>query len=112
MLYNNRCTDKDVEVLRKTSSNIIGKDGIRATRLCTHNEDVNRLNESELKALPDKEHFFKSIDNNNDLLAEIDSNALSSIPPVLILKKGAQVYLICMIVINMNYYVNKLTSFL
>lgn len=40
-----------VERLKQTEKNTVERDGIKATRLCTHREDVNHINQEHLKKL-------------------------------------------------------------
>ena len=49
-----RCPDYVCTTLRATAKQNIQKDGILATRLCTHKEDVNEINEYHLQKLNGK----------------------------------------------------------
>lgn len=51
-----RCPDYVYTTLRATAKQNIQKDGILATRLCTHKEDVNEINEYHLQKLNGKIH--------------------------------------------------------
>ncbi|XP_042234134.1 ATP-dependent DNA helicase PIF1-like isoform X3 [Homarus americanus] len=46
-----RCTEDMVDCLKSTESNEVEKDGIKATRLCTHREDVDHINQEHLNKL-------------------------------------------------------------
>ena len=46
-----RCTPDLERSLIATGKNVIEKDGILATRLCTHKEDVNEINNLKLNQL-------------------------------------------------------------
>ena len=46
-----RCTPDLERSLVATGKNVIEKDGILATRLCTHKEDVNEINNLKLNQL-------------------------------------------------------------
>lgn len=49
-----RCPDFVVSALEETVKNCIQTDGIQATRLCTHKEDVDFINRHELNNLKGK----------------------------------------------------------
>lgn len=49
--YFHRCKEEMVERLKQTEKNTVERDGIKATRLCTHREDVNHINQEHLKKL-------------------------------------------------------------
>ena len=51
-----RCPDMVQNTLRGTAKNNIQKDGILATRLCTHKEDVDQINVYQLEKLTGR-HF-------------------------------------------------------
>ena len=46
-----RCPEYVVNTLKATSKNVIHQDGIQATRLCTHKEDVEEINKHHLHKL-------------------------------------------------------------
>lgn len=46
-----RCSDENHQILRQTVHHEIQKNGILATRLCTHKEDVNKINQYHLGKL-------------------------------------------------------------
>ncbi|XP_063554663.1 ATP-dependent DNA helicase PIF1 isoform X2 [Gorilla gorilla gorilla] len=47
-----RCSDEVTRQLQATASHKVGRDGIVATRLCTHQDDVALTNERRLQELP------------------------------------------------------------
>ncbi|KAM9129875.1 ATP-dependent DNA helicase PIF1 isoform 3-T3 [Pangshura tecta] len=47
-----RCTDEVTRQLLQTATNRVERDGILATRLCTHKDDVELTNERRLQQLP------------------------------------------------------------
>ena len=51
MYFSYRCPDYVYTTLRATAKQNIQRDGILATRLCTHKEDVNQINEHHLQKL-------------------------------------------------------------
>ena len=50
-----RCPLEVAEALKKTSHHNIEKEGVLATRLCTHKEDVDLINGQQLIKLPGNE---------------------------------------------------------
>lgn len=63
------------------------------TRLFTHNADVDRINQQELKKLDEKEHQFGAVKKGNPVMSErLLENSL--VMPILTLKKGARVLFI------------------
>lgn len=60
-----RVTEEVTARLLKSASNPIERDGIVATRLCTHKDDVELTNENKLKQLPgllETSHAVHNID--------------------------------------------------
>ena len=49
-----RCPEHVHSTLRATAQHNIQRDGILATRLCTHKEDVDQINDYHLKKLQGK----------------------------------------------------------
>uniref|UniRef100_A0A8B9R625 ATP-dependent DNA helicase PIF1 n=1 Tax=Astyanax mexicanus TaxID=7994 RepID=A0A8B9R625_ASTMX len=82
-----RVTEEVTTQLLKSANNRIERDGILATRLCTHKDDVELTNENKLKQLP----VFEAVDSDPMLVKTID--AQSPVGAVLQLKVGAQVML-------------------
>lgn len=46
-----RCTEEVISLLMQTATNRSERDGILATRLCTHKDDVELTNERRLRQL-------------------------------------------------------------
>ncbi|GAB0193053.1 ATP-dependent DNA helicase PIF1 [Grus japonensis] len=86
-----RCTEEVTRLLMQTASNRSEHDGILATRLCTHKDDVEVTNERRLQQLSGKVHTFEALDSDPMLVKLIDAQC-----PVggrVELKLGAQVML-------------------
>lgn len=60
-----------------------------ATKLCTHKENVNQINEIHLSKLPCEKKVFYASDTDNSMSAMIDNQV--PVGETLELKKGAQV---------------------
>ncbi|XP_058273888.1 ATP-dependent DNA helicase PIF1 isoform X2 [Hemibagrus wyckioides] len=86
-----RVTEEVTARLLKSASNPIERDGIVATRLCTHKDDVELTNENKLKQLPGPLRVFEALDSDPMLVKTIDSQ--SPVGHTLQLKVGAQVML-------------------
>ena len=86
-----RCPPQVAEKLTATASNEIEQNGIKATKLFTHREDVDQLNQQELASLPGKEKSFWGEDSHPSM--EQNLNGLCPVPKELVLKVGAQVML-------------------
>uniref|UniRef100_A0A672US29 ATP-dependent DNA helicase PIF1 n=1 Tax=Strigops habroptila TaxID=2489341 RepID=A0A672US29_STRHB len=86
-----RCTEEVTRQLMQTADNRSERDGILATRLCTHKDDVEITNERRLQQLPGEVHAFEALDSDPMLVKLIDAQC-----PVggrVELKLGAQVML-------------------
>ncbi|XP_052521751.1 ATP-dependent DNA helicase PIF1 [Tympanuchus pallidicinctus] len=86
-----RCTEEVISLLTQTATNRSERDGILATRLCTHNDDVELTNERRLRQLSGDLHAFEALDSDPMLVKLIDTQC-----PVggrVELKVGAQVML-------------------
>ncbi|OXB80076.1 UNVERIFIED_CONTAM: hypothetical protein H355_012999 [Colinus virginianus] len=86
-----RCTEEVISLLTQTATNRSERDGILATRLCTHKDDVELTNERRLQQLSGELHAFEALDSDPMLLKLIDAQC-----PVggrVELKVGAQVML-------------------
>ena len=81
-------------MLQATSENEIECHGIRATRLFTHTEDVNQINERELSNLPGSSRRFTAEDSTTNSSGEEYLNSMCPVPKMLELKLGAQVMLV------------------
>ncbi|XP_055058561.2 ATP-dependent DNA helicase PIF1 isoform X1 [Misgurnus anguillicaudatus] len=86
-----RVTEEVTAQLLKSAYHCIERDGILATRLCTHKDDVELTNENKLKQLPGPVRVFEAVDSDPMLVQTIDSQ--SPVGRLLQLKVGAQVML-------------------
>lgn len=77
------------DVLLKTSTQTIEKDGILATRLCSHTKDADIINETKLKELSGESRFFEAQDSI--IGSSIQFEQQTSVATKLELKVGAQV---------------------
>ncbi|KAK2505184.1 hypothetical protein MC885_014465 [Smutsia gigantea] len=87
-----RCSDEVTRQLRATAAHKVGRDGIVATRLCTHQEDVALTNERRLQALPGEVHNFEAMDSDPGQAQTLDAQC--PVSRLLHLKLGAQVMLV------------------
>ncbi|KAM5178641.1 ATP-dependent DNA helicase PIF1 [Callospermophilus lateralis] len=87
-----RCSDEVTRQLRATAAHKVGRDGIVATRLCTHQDDVALTNEKRLQELPGEVHSFEAMDSNPELARTLDAQC--PVGRLLQLKLGAQVMLV------------------
>ncbi|XP_044915102.1 ATP-dependent DNA helicase PIF1 isoform X3 [Felis catus] len=87
-----RCSDEVTHQLQATASHKVGRDGIVATRLCTHQDDVALTNERRLQELPGEVHSFKAMDSDPEQARTL--NAHCPVSQILQLKLGAQVMLV------------------
>ncbi|XP_051664529.1 ATP-dependent DNA helicase PIF1 [Manacus candei] len=86
-----RCTEEVTRQLMQTATNRSERDGILATRLCTHKDDVEITNERRLQQLSGEVHTYEALDSDPMLVKLIDAQC-----PVggrVELKLGAQVML-------------------
>lgn len=86
-----KCDDEVMDILKSSTSHRVDKDGIRATRLCTHKADVDLLNREQLKLLPGEARTFKAIDSHPKMAALMDSHCPTA--REVTFKIGAQVIL-------------------
>ncbi|XP_069128718.1 ATP-dependent DNA helicase PIF1-like [Argopecten irradians] len=86
-----RCPDFVETTLRATSKHNIQKNGILATRLCTHKEDVDEINKYQMSKLNATPKIFLSTDNDTSYSKQIDG--LCPVPHKLELRVGTQVML-------------------
>lgn len=89
-LREGRCEEEDVRVLRETRSHVAGE-GIVATRLCTHTDDVATINRRELERCEGEERRFTASDSEPSMARFLDSH--TPVEQVLKLRVGAQVML-------------------
>uniref|UniRef100_A0A8C3VQV7 ATP-dependent DNA helicase PIF1 n=1 Tax=Catagonus wagneri TaxID=51154 RepID=A0A8C3VQV7_9CETA len=86
-----RCSDEVTRQLRATAAHKVGRDGIVATRLCTHQDDVALTNEKRLQELPGEVHSFEAMDSDPEQARTLDAQC--PVSQHLHLKLGAQVML-------------------
>uniref|UniRef100_A0A8C4YG51 ATP-dependent DNA helicase n=1 Tax=Gopherus evgoodei TaxID=1825980 RepID=A0A8C4YG51_9SAUR len=86
-----RCTDEVTRQLLQTATNRVERDGILATRLCTHKDDVELTNERRLQQLPGEMHSYEAVDSDPMLVKAIDAQC--PVSHCIQLKPGAQVIL-------------------
>ncbi|XP_054983759.1 ATP-dependent DNA helicase PIF1 [Sorex araneus] len=87
-----RCSDEVTRRLQATAAHKVGRDGIMATRLCTHQDDVALTNEKRLQELPGELHCFEAMDSDPEHARTLDAQCPAS--RLLQLKQGAQVMLV------------------
>uniref|UniRef100_A0A8C2VKX3 ATP-dependent DNA helicase PIF1 n=1 Tax=Chinchilla lanigera TaxID=34839 RepID=A0A8C2VKX3_CHILA len=87
-----RCSDEVTRQLRATAAHKVGRDGVVATRLCTHQDDVVLTNERRLQELPGEVHSFEALDSHPELARALDAQC--PVSRLLQLKLGAQVMLV------------------
>ena len=68
---------------------MIEQEGILATKLCTHKENVNQINEIHLSRLPGEKRVFQAMDSDSSTCTMLDSQV--PVGQTLELKEGAQV---------------------
>ncbi|XP_034039033.1 ATP-dependent DNA helicase PIF1 [Thalassophryne amazonica] len=86
-----RVTEEVTAKLMRSAYHCIERDGILATRLCTHKDDVELTNENKLQQLPGSMRVFEAVDSDPALVNIIDAH--SPVNRRLQLKVGAQVML-------------------
>ncbi|KAG7227193.1 hypothetical protein INR49_013992 [Caranx melampygus] len=86
-----RVTEEVTGKLMESAYHHIERDGILATRLCTHKDDVELTNENKLQQLPGAVRVFEALDSDPALVKTIDAH--SPVSRLIQLKVGAQVLL-------------------
>ncbi|KAM8850934.1 ATP-dependent DNA helicase PIF1 [Spinachia spinachia] len=86
-----RVTEDVAARLMNSAYNRIERDGVLATRLCTHKDDVELTNENKLQQLPGSARVFEALDSDPALVKTIDAH--SPVCRLIQLKVGAQVML-------------------
>ncbi|KAK5919289.1 hypothetical protein CgunFtcFv8_023192 [Champsocephalus gunnari] len=86
-----RVTEEVTAKLMESAYHRIEKDGILATRLCTHKDDVELTNDNKLQQLPGSARVFEALDSDPALVKTIDAH--SPVSRLIQLKVGAQVML-------------------
>ncbi|XP_004712039.2 ATP-dependent DNA helicase PIF1 [Echinops telfairi] len=87
-----RCTDEMTRQLQATAAHKVERDGIVATRLCTHQDDVALTNQRWLQELPGEVHSFEATDSDPEQARTLDAQCPAN--RLLQLKLGAQVMLL------------------
>ncbi|XP_059151761.1 ATP-dependent DNA helicase PIF1-like [Physella acuta] len=85
------CPPTVARTLQETGDKRIEKDGVVATKLCTHKVDVEQINISKLKELAGESYMFTASDVDEAYTQQL--NTLCPVPAFLELKVGAQVML-------------------
>lgn len=95
-----RCPQAVSDLLVSTQSQDIEREGLRATKLCTHKEDVEAINSRELQALGGTEQRFVAQDSNPQMTRTLDT--MCPVGQVITLKVGAQVIILikCLLIRN------------
>ncbi|XP_034743457.1 ATP-dependent DNA helicase PIF1 [Etheostoma cragini] len=86
-----RVTEEVTEKLMGSAYHHIERDGILASRLCTHKDDVELTNDKKLQQLPGSVRVFEALDSDPALVKTIDAH--SPVSKLIQLKVGAQVML-------------------
>lgn len=86
-----RVTEEVTAKLLQSAYHQIERDGILATRLCTHKDDVELTNDNKLQQLPGSARVFEALDSDPALVRTIDAH--SPVGRIIQLKVGAQVML-------------------
>ncbi|KAK5859744.1 hypothetical protein PBY51_021275 [Eleginops maclovinus] len=86
-----RVTEEVTAKLMESAYHRIEKEGILATRLCTHKDDVELTNDNKLQQLPGSVRVFEALDSDPALVKTIDAH--SPVSRLIQLKVGAQVML-------------------
>ncbi|XP_066480151.1 ATP-dependent DNA helicase PIF1 [Tiliqua scincoides] len=86
-----RCTEEVTRQLTLTATHKVERDGILATRLCTHKDDVELTNARRLQELPGEPRSFKAVDSDPVLMNILDAQC--PVSSMIELKQGAQVML-------------------
>ncbi|XP_018334205.1 ATP-dependent DNA helicase PIF1 [Agrilus planipennis] len=84
-------TSEISEKLLATSKQVIEQNGILATRLCSHTQDADSINQSKLSNLPGDSKVFEAEDSDKSMSYILDQQ--TTVPSTLVLKVGAQVML-------------------
>ncbi|XP_015666789.1 ATP-dependent DNA helicase PIF1 [Protobothrops mucrosquamatus] len=86
-----RCTEEVNRLLTQTIMQKVERDGILATRLCTHKDDVEFTNTMQLQQLSGQLRSFKAVDSDPMLAKTLDAQC--PVKSIIELKEGAQVML-------------------
>ena len=97
-----RCLPPLAKLLSSTARQEIERDGIRATRLFTHKEDVEATNLRELAALEGTARKFIAQDSEPHMSRTIDN--LCPVSKTIELKIGAQVGSFCSVCVHEHFH--------
>ncbi|XP_015262074.1 PREDICTED: ATP-dependent DNA helicase PIF1 [Gekko japonicus] len=86
-----RCTEEVTKQLTATAAHRVERDGILATQLCTHKDDVELTNAKQLRELSGEPRSFKAVDSDPVLVKTLDAQC--PVSSIIELKLGAQVML-------------------
>ncbi|XP_058034121.1 ATP-dependent DNA helicase PIF1 [Ahaetulla prasina] len=86
-----RCTEEVTRLLTQTVMQKVERNGILATRLCTHKDDVEFTNTMQLQQLAGQLRSFKAVDSDPMLAKTLDAQC--PVKSMIELKEGAQVML-------------------
>uniref|UniRef100_A0A670XP50 ATP-dependent DNA helicase PIF1 n=1 Tax=Pseudonaja textilis TaxID=8673 RepID=A0A670XP50_PSETE len=86
-----RCTEEVTRLLTQTVMQKVERNGILATRLCTHKDDVEFTNTKQLQQLSGQLRSFKAVDSDPMLAKTLDAQC--PVKSMIELKEGAQVML-------------------
>uniref|UniRef100_A0A8C6X3C3 ATP-dependent DNA helicase PIF1 n=1 Tax=Naja naja TaxID=35670 RepID=A0A8C6X3C3_NAJNA len=86
-----RCTEEVTRLLTQTVMQKVERNGILATRLCTHKDDVEFTNTTQLQQLSGQLRSFKAVDSDPMLAKTLDAQC--PVKSMIELKEGAQVML-------------------
>eukprot|EP00057_Strongylocentrotus_purpuratus_P026327 XP_011680801.1 PREDICTED: ATP-dependent DNA helicase PIF1 [Strongylocentrotus purpuratus] len=86
-----RCSAEVTDCLTGTAKHCVDTEGIHATRLCTHKEDVDQLNNVHLNKLIGDVRVFEAMDSDPSLVKQ--TNSQCPVRQRIDLKIGAQVML-------------------
>ncbi|XP_050476017.1 ATP-dependent DNA helicase PIF1 isoform X2 [Bombus huntii] len=87
-----RVTDDTAEKLKATAKQKIESNGILATRLCSHVNEAEEINQFQLDELKDESKTYMAQDSDSAMTATL--NQQLAVPDKLVLKIGAQVMLL------------------
>lgn len=87
------CVNQEtLQVLQKTSLQRIETEDIKATRLCSHVNEANEINKTQLAMLPGETVVFRAEDSDPKMVETLDRDL--PVSSVINLKIGAQVMLV------------------
>lgn len=93
-----RVTDDIVDILKETAKQKIERNGVLATRLCSHVKEADEINEFQLNELKGDNKIYTALDSDSSMTHILDQQL--PIPGKLVLKIGAQVMLMKNINVN------------